>query len=110
MNAREPQSSRQTPPRSDRKSPPQSDRQTPPRDAPDDPAVCGYCGARFVDDQLLALHRGLEHPEQLTEAERAAYLDARAAERDDVNLFRLKALAGLLVVYFGFVFVYAFVV
>lgn len=102
MSTQEPPSDRQTPPR--------PDRQTPPRDAPADPAVCGYCGARFVDDQLRSLHWGLEHDDQLTEAERAAYREARTAEHDDVNLFRLKALGGLLALYFGFIFVYAFVI
>lgn len=86
-----------------------TDRQHPPHGAPDDPARCGYCDAGFVDEQLLSLHRGIEHPERLSEQERKAYLDARTAERDDLRLFRLKALAGLLVLYFGFVFVYAFV-
>ena len=85
------------------------DRQTPPPEPPEEPAVCSHCGARFVDDELLALHRGLGHDAELTEAEREAYADAVASERDDIRLFRLKALAALLVLYFGFIFVYAFV-
>ncbi|QLD88415.1 C2H2-type zinc finger protein [Natronomonas salina] len=85
------------------------ERQTPPEDAPAEPAVCSYCGARFADDELLALHRGLEHESELTEAEREAYVEAVASEREDVKLFRLKALVALLVLYFGFIFVYAFV-
>lgn len=85
------------------------ERQTPPEDAPSEPAVCSYCGARFADDELLALHRGLEHESELPEAEREAYVDAVASEREDVKLFRLKALVALLVLYFGFIFVYAFV-
>ena len=82
---------------------------SPPPDAPDDPAVCAYCGARFVDERLLALHRGLEHGPELDDSEREAYADAVADERDDLRLFRLQALAALLVIYFGFIFVYAFV-
>ena len=84
-------------------------RQTPPRDAPAEPAVCSYCGARFAADDLLALHRGLEHEPELTDEEREAYVGAVASEREDVRLFRLKALVALLVLYFGFIFVYAFV-
>ncbi|MES3516671.1 MAG: C2H2-type zinc finger protein [Natronomonas sp.] len=84
--------------------------QTPPPDAPDDPAVCEHCGEKFVDDQLLALHRGLEHTDALSAAEIDAYRDARSQERDAVRLFRLKALAGLLLIYFGFIYVYAFII
>jgi hypothetical protein len=83
---------------------------TPPPDAPDEPAVCEYCGERFVDETLLALHRGLEHEGELSDAEAEAYRQARADERDDMRLFRLKALAGLVAIYFGFIFVYAFVI
>lgn len=84
------------------------DRRSPP-DAPAEPAVCSYCGDRFVDDRLLALHRGLEHDSELTEEDGEAYVEAVAAERDDLRLFRLRSLAALLVLYFGFIFVYAFV-
>lgn len=83
-------------------------RQTSPPAAPDEPAVCRYCGDRFVEERLLALHRGLEH-DGLTEAERDAYAEAVEAEREALRLFRLKALAALLVLYFGFIYVYAFV-
>lgn len=82
---------------------------TPPQDAPDEPAVCAYCGARFADDELLALHRGLEHEPELTDAERDAYRAAVDSERDDLRLFRLQSLVALVVIYFGFIFVYAFV-
>lgn len=91
------------------RSPGTVDRRSPPPDPPAEPAVCEYCGDRFVDDDLLALHRGLEHGSALTEEERDAYDEAVASERDDVRLFRLKALVALLLLYFGFVFVYAFV-
>lgn len=84
--------------------------QTPPPDPPEEPATCGYCGEKFVDEQLLALHRGIEHESRLSETEADAYRTARDAEREDVRLFRLKALAALLFIYFGFIFVYAFVV
>jgi hypothetical protein len=85
-------------------------RQTPPSDPPEEPATCSYCGEKFVDEQLLALHRGIEHESRLSEAEADAYRAARDTEREDIRLFRLKALAALLAIYFGFIFVYAFVV
>lgn len=85
-------------------------RQTPPPDAPDDPAVCNHCGDTFVDDDLLALHKGLEHEGRLSDEERQAYRAARSEEREAMRLFRLKSLAGLLAIYFGFIYVYAFVI
>ena len=85
------------------------ERSSPPADAPDEPAVCAYCGDRFADERLLALHRGRSHREALTDDESEAYREARAEERDEVRLFRLKALAALLALYFGFIYVYAFV-
>lgn len=86
------------------------DRQTPPPNPPEAPPTCEYCGARFVDERLLALHYGLEHEGRLDDDQQAAYAEAAADERDDIRLFRLKALAGLLVIYFGFIYVYAFVI
>ena len=85
------------------------ERSSPPADAPDQPAVCEHCGDRFADEHLLALHRGQSHREALTDDESEAYREARADERDEVRLFRLKALAALLALYFGFIYVYAFV-
>ena len=85
------------------------ERSSPPAGAPDQPAVCEHCGDRFADERLLALHRGRSHREVLTDDESEAYREARADERNDVRLFRLKALAALLALYFGFIYVYAFV-
>ena len=85
------------------------ERSSPPAGAPDQPAVCEHCGDRFADERLLALHRGRSHYEALTQSESEAYREARAEEREEVRLFRLKALAALLALYFGFIYVYAFV-
>jgi len=84
-------------------------RAAPPPEPPEEPAVCDYCGDRFADGHLLALHHGLAHGDRLMDGERAAYREARSEEQDRLRLFRLKALGWLLVIYFGFVFVYAFV-
>lgn len=85
------------------------DRNDPPADPPAEPSVCVHCGAHFVDEELLALHRGLEHGDALSDAEQEAYANAVASEREAVRLFRLKALVVLLLLYFGFIYVYAFV-
>jgi hypothetical protein len=68
---------------------------------------CEYCGRPFAREELRALHRGLEHGSQLDDDEveqfRAAYTD----EEDEIGMFRLKALAALVVVYFGLLMIYA---
>jgi len=76
----------------------------PPDDSPD---VCQYCGEPYPTDDRLALHKGLEHWSNLDDAERTAFDDARAEERDALSSFRLRALAGIVVLYFGFLFLYA---
>lgn len=77
----------------------------PPEQSPT--AVCGYCGTPFSTTDRLVLHKGLEHAEALTEQERDAFVDARAAEEDDLQTLRLKALGMLVLVYFGFLSLYA---
>lgn len=74
-----------------------------------DGIVCEYCGAPFADDDLLALHRGHEHAEAIDEDEREAFEDAYGAEQDEIRRFRLKALGALVLLYFGFLMVYAVV-
>ncbi len=93
----------------DRAAAPTGERAAPPPEPPEEPAVCDHCGDRFADEHLLALHRGRAHADRLSEAERAAYREAREEERDDLRLFRIKALGLLLLIYFGFIYVYAFV-
>lgn len=76
---------------------------------PDDdaPAVCPECGRPLPDERLLALHRGLQHYDALDAAERERFEAAYRDEGDDLRVFRLKALAALVVLYFGFLFAYA---
>jgi hypothetical protein len=74
-----------------------------------DPVRCERCGAPFTSDRHLALHRGLSHEGDLTEAEREAFAAAREAERADLRRFRIVALGVLVLVYFGFLFAYALV-
>jgi hypothetical protein len=77
--------------------------------APADAPRCSYCGTPFPDEELLALHRGLDHYDDLDDAERDAYEDAYLAENADLRSFRLRALAALVVLYFGFLMLYAVV-
>lgn len=73
----------------------------------DGPLTCAYCGRRFAEDDWLALHRGLEHSDAITPTERAAFEAAYEAEEAELRFFRLQALAALVVLYFGFLVVYA---
>ena len=66
-----------------------------------DPHRCEYCGAPFTDPDLLALHRGLNHESLLSDQEYEAFQTAYDAENDEIRLFRLKALAVLVFLYFG---------
>lgn len=72
-------------------------------------ADCEYCGAPHADEEVLALHRGLEHPEQLTPAQRDAFEAAYEREEDEIRRFRLIALGALVLLYFLLFMTYAVV-
>jgi hypothetical protein len=69
---------------------------------------CPYCGSVYTRPQYLQLHLGQAHTGALDSDERAAADAAAEAERAALRLFRLKALAVLVAVYFGFLLLYAF--
>ncbi len=71
--------------------------------------VCERCGRPFAGAGRLALHRGLEHGEELSAGEREAFDDAREDEEAALRRFRLLALAALVALYFGFLLTYAVV-
>lgn len=75
----------------------------------DAPYGCDHCGREFAREDWLALHRGLDHDDTLTPQEQAAYDAALEAEREELRLFQYKALAALIVLYFGFLLLFAFV-
>jgi hypothetical protein len=77
-------------------------------DAPD-AAVCEHCSAPFADEELLALHRGHEHTDALTDDQRETFEEAYTAEQAEIRRFRLKALGLLVLLYFVFLMVYAVV-
>lgn len=72
-----------------------------------DPATCTRCGQPFPRSELLALHRGLAHGDHLSPDERAAYDAARREEAAALGVFRLQAIAALVLCYFGFLFAYS---
>ncbi|QLH85010.1 C2H2-type zinc finger protein [Halosimplex pelagicum] len=73
------------------------------------PVDCEYCGRPFESDGLLALHRWRVHESALTDEQRSAYEEAYEAESGQLQRFRLKALAVLVLLYFGLLMVYAVV-
>jgi hypothetical protein len=91
---------------SDRRPVPGLDFEVPPDASPVD---CPHCGRPFVGDRQRDLHVGLQHGDAADESERTAFGDAIGTERDDLRLFRLKALAVLVVLYFGLLFTYSIV-
>lgn len=78
-------------------------------DPDDGPFTCSYCGRPFAHEAWLALHRGLDHEDSITEAEREAFEDAYEDEEADLRMFRLQALGVLVLVYFTFLIVYGLV-
>ena len=68
---------------------------------------CEYCEHPFPTTDRLVLHKGVEHPQQLDDDEEDAFLSARADEEDELRILRLKALGALVLLYFGFLMLYA---
>ena len=76
----------------------------------DEPSArCPYCGRPFREERLETLHRGLEHPDRLSDRERAAFERAYREEEAELRRFRLLALGAVIICYFSFLFVYAVV-
>lgn len=77
-------------------------------DVPSDATVvtCPRCGRPFVRERHRDLHLGQAHA-GLGDDERAAYEAARDEEADELRRFRILSLGLLVVIYFGFLFLYA---
>ena len=71
--------------------------------------TCERCGRPFAREDHLVLHRGLAHHDDLTDAERDAFAAAYEGERAAIRRFRIVALGGLVLLYFGFLLAYALV-
>lgn len=73
-----------------------------------DAHVCDRCGQPFAREEYRTLHLGLAHYDRLSGAERERFEAAYAEERADIRRFRIVALGLLVLLYFGFLFAYAF--
>ena len=76
---------------------------------PDDRTAhrCPYCDRPFAAADRVTLHVGLVHYDVCTDAEAEAFEDAYLGETDEIKRYRLKAAAVLILVYFGFLMIYA---
>ncbi|WP_158057399.1 hypothetical protein [Halorussus halophilus] len=76
--------------------------------ADETPSSCPYCQRPLGSEELVALHKGLDHWERLDDEERETFYDAYEDESEDLRTFRLKMLGILMLVYFGFLFTYSY--
>jgi hypothetical protein len=77
---------------------------------PDDDATvheCPYCSRPFATSARVDLHVGLEHYDVCSDPEVDAFETAYAAETEELRLYRLKAAAATVLLYFGMLMVYA---
>ncbi|RLM83922.1 DNA-binding protein [Haloarcula sp. Atlit-7R] len=77
-------------------------------DATRDRHTCTACGEAYPTERLLVLHRGARHPDDLDAEEVEAYREAYYEEEDELKSFRIRALGILVLLYFGFLFLYVF--
>jgi hypothetical protein len=68
---------------------------------------CPYCDRPFAAADRVTLHVGLTHYDVCTDAEAEAFEEAYLAENQAIKRYRLKAAAVLILVYFGFLMIYA---
>ncbi|WP_255150329.1 DUF7410 domain-containing protein [Halorarius halobius] len=77
-------------------------------DTHDTDPTCPYCDRAFARESYRDLHLGVDHADRLTDAERERYETAHEQEEQELRLYRYKALGLLVLVYFGFIILYAF--
>ncbi|UPV76524.1 hypothetical protein M0R89_18500 (plasmid) [Halorussus limi] len=70
------------------------------------PVRCPHCQRPFRTERLRALHVGDFHGGDCTDGQREAYDDALEAEREDLFVYHLKVVAGLVAVYAFFFLTY----
>ncbi|AUV83916.1 DNA-binding protein [Salinigranum rubrum] len=70
---------------------------------------CDYCGRPFATESYRTLHHGLAHEGVLTDEGREAFEAAYEDENASLRRFRIIALGLLVLLYFGFLFVFAVV-
>lgn len=78
-------------------------------DVPPDaePVRCPYCDRPFPSDRHRTFHVGVRHPDECTEAERAAYDEECDDEEFELFTFHVKVVVIVLLTYFTFTYFYA---
>lgn len=71
------------------------------------PARCPHCHRPFANERWVTLHLGHAHPDALSDAEIERFREVHAVEETDLRRFRLLALGGLVLIYFGLLLVYS---
>jgi hypothetical protein len=70
---------------------------------------CSTCGERFPEERLYVLHQGVRHPEKISPEEQDEFEEIYTEEQSNLRYFRLKAMAALVFLYFGFLMLYVVV-
>lgn len=76
-------------------------------DTSDPPYLCKTCNRRFKTQALLIHHCGVRHPDTLDEGEKEQLSELYQEEEAQLRRFRIIALGGIVLLYFGFFFMYA---
>lgn len=71
--------------------------------------TCPYCDREFPNQDILTHHKGHTHADDLSERERDSVRDALNRETTQLRTYQLQALILLILLYFGFLLVYAVV-
>lgn len=69
--------------------------------------TCEYCGRPFATTDRLTFHKGREHRQQLNDVDKEEFRSVFAEEEKALRSLRLRALAILVILYFGLLNIYA---
>jgi len=80
-------------------------------DVPTDDLVhrCEHCNRPFAEDELLTLHKGLDHPDRLDDEELAAFDEVYDEETDDLRRYQIIAVGAIVLLYFTLLIIYALI-
>ncbi|MFB6282433.1 MAG: hypothetical protein ABEK59_00670 [Halobacteria archaeon] len=67
---------------------------------------CRICGRKFSGKNLLYLHLGEEHRNEIEENEEETFREYRQLESETLTKFKIKALGFMVVVYFLLLFAF----
>lgn len=71
--------------------------------------TCPYCDRKFPNQEILVHHKGRTHADDISEREQDSVRDALEQETTQLRMYQLQALILLILLYFGFLLVYAVV-